>query len=148
MLTCIPRIWHCMLSSASHFHLAVEAVVLAVLLASRCAVCLFFFVVLQHSHVFAMAFVFATQQYPFDINYLGCVPLAQVSSETVANEAVELLYHKLESLQVSAWLSATQRGFLRSRRVLSFACSRCAWFMPLDARIIDARARHRGLFFS
>ncbi len=49
-----------------------------------------------------MAFVFATQKYTFEIRYLGVVPLAQITSDTVANEAVELLYHKLESIQVSS----------------------------------------------
>ena len=47
-----------------------------------------------------MTFVFEGQEYPFDIRYLGCVPLAQCKDESVATQAVELLFHKLDSIQV------------------------------------------------
>ena len=65
-----------------------------------------------------MTFLFAAQKYPFEIRYLGCVPLVQSQSETVATEAVELLNHKLESLQVSNITSPNAR-FLETKNVLT-----------------------------
>lgn len=46
--------------------------------------------------------MFASQEYSYDIRYLGCVPLAQCKDESVAAEAVELLFHKLDSIQQRA----------------------------------------------
>ena len=48
-----------------------------------------------------MTFVFATQTYEFDMRYLGFVPLVQCKDDTVAAQAVEVLFLKLESIHVS-----------------------------------------------
>ena len=48
-----------------------------------------------------MTFVFATQTYEFDMRYLGFVPLVQCKDDTVAAQAVEVLFLKLENIHVS-----------------------------------------------
>ncbi len=47
-----------------------------------------------------MSFLFANDEFSFKCRYLGCVPLAQ-STEEAASQAVDLLFHKLDSIQVS-----------------------------------------------
>jgi hypothetical protein len=46
-----------------------------------------------------MTFLFAQDEFSFAVRYLGCVPLA-IATDEAASQAVDLLFHKLDSIQV------------------------------------------------
>ncbi len=81
-----------------------------------------------------MAFVFATQKYTYDVRYIGVVPLVQCTSDTVAAEAVELLNHKLDSIQVRVAVMVS---------LSLIACLVCAIF-SLNATVFAATCRRQS----